>query len=337
MKPCLQRIISGLCLMTLSCFTLLNLSAVTCEGAKTLTYAEVNPLSDTITGAMAKAFREKTEELSGGQLKIDLQGGGILGSEEQILYNLANNGEVTDIARISSFSLVRYGCEKSGLMNLPYTFTSEEHFWKFAKSDLADEFLREPLDHEIPLRGLCYGEEGFRHFFFTRKVKEIKDMRSLRLRAPYDPIISSVMKDLGAIPTPVRFTTLHGALSTGIVSGAEQPIINYYSNAFYKTAPYVLLDGHTLGIVEIVIREERWNELSSQEQAWLKEAALYAADICREKVREMETSTFRALDTHNVTVIEVKDKSPWIAACRRTILSQLRNHEALYNKILDMK
>ena len=42
----------------------------------TLTYAEVNPLDGTIVGEMAKAFKAKVEELSGGSIIIDLQGGG---------------------------------------------------------------------------------------------------------------------------------------------------------------------------------------------------------------------------------------------------------------------
>ncbi len=335
MKIHLRRIFIGCCLSALGCLALFPSGA--CAEAKTLIYAEVNPLADTITGAMGKAFKEKTEQLSGGKLRIELQGGGALGSEEQILYDLTNGGEVTDIARISSFSLVRYGCEKSALLNLPYTFHNEEHFWNFAKSSLAEELLMEPQEHGIPLRGLCYGEEGFRHFFFTQKVADLKDMRSLRLRAPYDPIITSMMKDLGAVPTPVRFTTLHGALSTGIVSGAEQPIINYYSNAFYESAPYVLLDGHTLGIVEIVIRDGKWKELSPQEQEWLQKAAQYASDICREKVQEMEDATLKALETREVTVIEVKDKASWVQACQPTIRARARNHYELYQRIRDMK
>ncbi len=337
MKIHLRRILYGCCLSALGCLALLSPTPEACAEAKALTYAEVNPLTDTITGTMAKAFKEKTEQLSGGQLKINLQGSGVLGSEEQILYDLTNGGEVTDIARISAFSLVRYGCEKSGLLNLPFTFDNEEHFWEFAKSQLAQEILLEPQEHRIPLRGLCYGEEGFRHFFFTQKVTDLKDLRSLRLRAPYDPIITSMMKDLGAIPTPVRFTTLHGALSTGIVSGAEQPIINYYSNAFYEAAPYVLLDGHTLGIVEIVIRDGKWNELSPQEQEWLKEAAQYASDICRERVLEMEAATLEALKARDVTVIEAKDKASWVQVCQPTIRARARNHYELYQRIRDMK
>ena len=54
----------------------------------TLVYAEVNPLEGTIVGEMAKAFKAKVEELSGGSVMIDIQASGVLGSEDQILDNL---------------------------------------------------------------------------------------------------------------------------------------------------------------------------------------------------------------------------------------------------------
>ena len=44
----------------------------------TLTYAEVNPLEGTIVGEMAKGFKAKVEELSGGSVLIDIQAGGVL-------------------------------------------------------------------------------------------------------------------------------------------------------------------------------------------------------------------------------------------------------------------
>ena len=124
----------------------------------TLTYAEVNPLEGTIVGELANAFKTKVEELSGGSVTIDIQASGVLGSEDQILDNLLGGGNVTDISRISAFALSQYGCTKATLLSLPYVFENRDHFWNFATSDLAKEFLNEPQTIGLPLRGLCYGE-----------------------------------------------------------------------------------------------------------------------------------------------------------------------------------
>ena len=276
----------------------------------TLTYAEVNPLDGTIVGEMAKAFKAKVEELSGGSVLIDIQAGGVLGSEDQVLDNLLGYGNITDISRISAFALTQYGCDKASLLSIPYTFVNEEHFWNFAASDLAQEFLLEPQEIGLPLRGLCYGEEGFRHFFFKTEVKSLEDLKGLKIRVSSDPVMTGMVTDLGASATTVAFTELYSALNTGVVDGAEQPTANYRSNAFQEVAPYLLLDGHTLGALQIIISDAGWAKLNEEQQGYVMEAAQYASQVCREKVAEIEAKTFELLAEDGATVIPVEDKAP---------------------------
>ena len=302
----------------------------------TLVYAEVNPLEGTIVGAMAKAFKEKVEELSGGSVVIDIQASGVLGSEDQILDNLLGGGNITDISRISAFALTQYGCDKASLLSIPYTFVNEDHFWTFAASDLAKEFLNEPQEIGLPLRGLCYGEEGFRHFFFKNEVKGLEDLKGLKIRVSSDPVMTGMVTNLGASATSVPFTELYSALNTGVVDGAEQPTANYRSNAFQEVAPYLLLDGHTLGALQIVITDAAWAKLSEEQQGWVMEAADYASQVCREKVAEIEAETFEKLKADGATVIEVTDKAPWVEACQPTIQANTAKLADLYQQLVDM-
>ncbi len=302
----------------------------------TLTYAEVNPLEGTIVGAMAKAFKEKVEELSGGSVLIDIQASGVLGSEDQILDNLLGGGNITDISRISAFALTQYGCDKASLLSIPYTFVNEEHFWKFADSDLAKEFLNEPQEIGLPLRGICYGEEGFRHFFFKNEVKGLEDLKGLKIRVSSDPVMTGMVSNLGASATTVAFTELYSALHTGVVDGAEQPTANYRSNAFQEVAPYLLLDGHTLGALQIVITDNAWNKLNEEQQGWVMEAAKAASQTCREKVAEIEQQTFEQHKEDGATVIPVEDKGPWVEACQPTIKANTEKLADLYQQLVDM-
>lgn len=331
MKKCFVSLMA-LCMA----FSLCTVSA-SAEEPITLTYAEVNPLDGTIVGEMAKAFKEKVEELSDGSVLIDIQAGGVLGSEDQILDNLLGYGNITDISRISAFALTQYGCDKASLLSIPYTFVNEDHFWNFANSDLAQEFLLEPQEIGLPLRGLCYGEEGFRHFFFTKEVKGLEDMKGLKIRVSSDPVMTGMVTDLGASATTVAFTELYSSLNTGVVDGAEQPVPNYYSNAFQEVAPYLLLDGHTLGALQIVISDAGWDKLNEEQQGWITEAAQYASDVCREKVAEIEADTFAKLEEAGTTVIEVEDKTPWVEACQPTIKANTEKLADLYQQILDMQ
>lgn len=315
---------------------------LTCAAASaepvTLTYAEVNPL-DTIVGKIATDFKSKVEELSGGEVIIDVQASGVLGSEAQILDGILSGGTTVDISRISAFALTSYGCGKATLLSIPYTFASREHFWNFAGSDLAQEFLAEPQQMGLPLRGLMYGEEGFRHFFFKNEVTDISSLNGLKIRVSEDPIMTGMVKALGANPTVVSFTELYSALQTGVCDGAEQPIANYKSNAFPEVAPYLMLDGHTLGAVQVVITDAAWAKLNEQQQGWIMEAAKYASEQNAAGVQAAEDKVLEELKASGVTVIDVPDKSAWQAAVAdvAAIKSATAAYADLYQQILDMQ
>ena len=304
--------------------------------AITLVYAEVNPL-DTIVGQTDTAFKEKVEELSGGSIIIDIQASGVLGSENDVLDTMLGGGGTIDMSRISAFALTSYGGEKSKLLSIPYTFVSREHFWNFATSDLAAEFLLEPHENGSGVRGLFYGEEGFRHFFSATKLEGMEDLAGLKIRVSNDPVMNGMVEGLGASPTVVSFGELYSALQTGVVDAAEQPIANYKSNAFPEVAPYMILDGHTLGAIQVVITDEAWDSLSAEQQGFLTEAGEYASAFNREISEDAENVVLEELKAAGVTIIDVADKAPWQEACKDVIESATADNKELYQQIVDMQ
>ncbi|WP_291635335.1 TRAP transporter substrate-binding protein [Clostridium sp.] len=304
--------------------------------AVTLVYAEVNP-PDTIVGQTDTAFKEKVEELSKGNIKIDIQASGVLGAENDVLDSMLGGGGTIDMSRISAFALTSYGGEKSKLLSIPYTFVSREHFWNFATSDLAPEFLLEPHENGSGIRGLFYGEEGFRHFFTTKPVKTVADLKGMKIRVSNDPVMNGMVKGLGASPTVVSFGELYSALQTGVVDGAEQPIANYKSNAFQEVAPNMILDGHTLGAIQVVITDAAWDKLTTEQQGILTEAGKYASEFNRKISEEAENKVLADLKAEGVNIVEVKDIKPWQEACKDVIATATKDNAELYQKILDMK
>lgn len=302
----------------------------------TLTYAEVNPI-DTIVGQTATAFKTKLEELSAGEIIVDVQASGVLGSEAQILDGVLMGGDTIDFVRLSAFALSNYGVKQASLLNVPYTFENRDHFWAFAKSELAQKFLQEPKEIGLPIWGLTYAEEGFRHFFTNFPCTQISDLAGKKIRVSEDPIMVGMVNGLGANPTVVTFTELYSALQTGVVDGAEQPTANYKSNAFPEVAPHFILDGHTLGAVQIAVTATGWAKLNEQQQAWVMEAAKYASDFNANLSAGEEAKVLEALKAEGVTVTEVTDKTPWVEACQDIIKTSTKGLEDVYQQILDMK
>lgn len=304
------------------------------DPAVTLVYAEVNPL-DTIVGQTATAFKEKVEELSGGSITIDIQASGVLGSENDVLDNILAGGDTIDMSRISAFALTSYGCNKSMLLSIPFTWESREHWWNFANSDLAQEFLNEPQEIGLPIRGVFYGEEGFRHFFTVDPVESIEDLKGMKLRVSNDPVMNGMVEGLGAYPTVVSFNELYSALQTGVVDGAEQPIANYKSNAFPEVANNLILDGHTLGAVQVVITDNAWSKLTANQQACIMEAGKYAQEFNAQLSEEEENKVLEELKAEGCNVVEVTDKQAWADACSKVIEENTASQAELYQQLKD--
>ena len=311
-------------------------SSAASDPAVTLVYAEVNPL-DTIVGQTASYFKEQVESLSGGSITIDLQASGVLGSENDVLDNILAGGDTIDISRISAFALTSYGCKKSMLLSLPYTFVSRDHWWNFANSELAPEFLNEPQELGLPVRGIFYGEEGFRHFFTVEPVAGIADLAGMKLRVSNDPVMNGLVEGLGASPTVVSFNELYSALQTGVVDGAEQPIANYASNAFPEVANNLILDGHTLGAVQVVITDNAWNnKLTANQQEAIMEAGRLSQEFNASLSEEEENRVLDELKAEGCNVVDVPDKTAWQEACAQVITDNTAGLEDLYQQIVDM-
>ncbi len=306
------------------------------EKQVTLVYAEVNPL-DTIVGKTGSYFKEQVEKLTNGSVKIDLQASGVLGSENDVLDSILGGGTNIDISRISAFALTSYGAEKSKLLSIPFTFESREHFWNFANSDLAPEFLNEPQTIDLPIRGIFYGEEGFRHFFTKDPVDSIDDLKGMKLRVSNDPVMTGMVRGLGANATVVSFGELYSALQTGVVDGAEQPIANYKSNAFPEVAPNLILDGHTLGAIQVVITDNAWNKLSENQRNAIMEAGRLTQAYNQQISAEAEAEVLEQLKAEGVNVVDVTDKTPWAEACAEVIQKNTASQAELYQKIKDLK
>ena len=301
-----------------------------------LVYAEVNPL-DSIVGKTGQYFKEQVEKLTDGTVTIQIQASGVLGSENDVLDSILGGGTSIDMSRISAFALTSYGAEKSKLLSIPFIFESREHYWRFANSDLAPEFLNEPQTIGLPIRGIFYGEEGFRHFFAAKHISGMKDLAGMKLRVSNDPVMNGMVRGLGASPTVVSFGELYSALQTGVVDGAEQPIANYKANAFHEVAPNLILNGHTLGAIQVVITDNAWAKLSERQRNAMMEAGRLAQAYNAEISENAENEVLAQLKAEGVNVVDVTDKSEWANATRAVIEENTKSQAALYKQIKDMK
>ncbi|MBQ9061989.1 MAG: TRAP transporter substrate-binding protein [Eubacterium sp.] len=305
------------------------------DGPVVLVYSETNA-ADSIDGQYADYFKEKVEELTDGSVLVDVQTSGVLGSESDVLDGMISGSGTVDMARFSCYAFSNYGCRASALLGLPFVFESSDHFWKYAASDLGQEILEEPQNNQLGVSGLFYLEDGFRSFFFNKKVETIEDMKDMKLRVSSDQIMTGMVECLGASPTVVSFNELYTSLQSGVVDGAEQPIPQYGSNAFNEVAPYMLLDEHTLATSSVVIADEALAQLSDEQVAALYEAGRLTEEYCQELSTEEAVRAREELTDKGVTFIDVEDKTPYREACSNLYGDFIGGIEEKYEEIIQM-
>jgi TRAP-type transport system periplasmic protein len=210
-------------------------------------------------------------------IKVELFPAKALGNEEEMIQQVQEG--ITSMAIVSgAMSKV---CKAASVLDIPYTFDSPVVAWdvldgKFGK-ELAEHCLK-----QTGLRTLAYGETGFRNFTNSKKeIKTPEDMKGLKFRVQPIPLYLEMVKGLGGEPTPIAWSELPNALSTGIVDGQENPVGTIYNNKLHKLQKFMTLDGHVYGADFIVINDEFFLSLTPAQQAIIIKAAKIAGNMGR--------------------------------------------------------
>ncbi|MCB1760599.1 MAG: DctP family TRAP transporter solute-binding subunit [Gammaproteobacteria bacterium] len=226
-------------------------------------------------GAAGIIFKNIVEGETG--IKVELFPAKALGNEGELIQQAQ---EGTTHMAIVSGAMAKL-CKAADVLNIPYTFSSPTIAWDVLDGRFGSE-LAEHCLKQTGLRTLAYGETGFRNF--TNNVREIRspaDMKGLKFRVQPIPLYVEMVKGLGGEPTPIAWSELPNALTTGVVDGQENPVGTIYNNNLHKLQKYMVLDGHVYAADFIVINDDFFQSLSENEQAIVSKAARIAGTMGR--------------------------------------------------------
>ncbi|UJF19766.1 TRAP transporter substrate-binding protein DctP [Vibrio sp. SS-MA-C1-2] len=86
---------------------------------------------------------------------------------------------------------------------------------------------------------------GWRSFATTDKqIKSPEDIKGLKLRTVPAKIQQDLVASLDGAPTPIAFPEVYTALSTGVVDGTKNGIVDIIQSRLHESLDYLILDGH---------------------------------------------------------------------------------------------
>jgi len=252
----------------------------------------------------------RVHELSNGTMRIQIFPGGLLGSQSESL-ELLQLGSL-DMTKVSAAVMEGF-VEEYKVFGLPYLFRDEAHFFAAIDGPIGSAMLSK--GERFWLRGLCFYDAGARSFYTRTRIESPSDLRGKKIRVMQSPTAVEMMRAMGGSPTPISWGELYTALQGGVVDGAENNPPSFFLSRHYEVCKYYILNEHTRIPDVLIISTHTWNELDTQEQGWVQQAATESMAIQRELWDVAEAEALAAVKAAGVEVIH-PDKAPFIESAK---------------------
>lgn len=300
-----------------------------------LRYGEVNSTGH-IMSDTAYYFADCVKELSEGKVVVKIYPSGQMGDDAHC-YKAMEMGAL-DLYRGNSASMTAEESSMISVMSLPYLFDDSDHFWKVCDSELGKQMLTEIDENFNGIRGLTFLDEGARNFMtINGPIRQISDMEGLRFRTLDSEILMDTVRALGADAVSLEYVELYSALESKRVDGAENPLISYYYNKFYETAPYYVKDGHTYSPSVLLMSQITWDALGEEYQSIIMKASDMARDFNKKKMESAEQQVLSLIQNENVQITELVDIEQWRAAVKPVYEKYGAGYEEIIEQIQNMK
>ncbi|TRZ46203.1 TRAP transporter substrate-binding protein [Robertkochia solimangrovi] len=255
--------------------------------------------------AMVK-MGEDLEEISGGELTLEIYPSQQLGTERECL-ELLQIGSL-DMTKVSVGVLENFA-PKLRVLGLPFLFRDKEHCFKVLDGPIGQQLLNE--GEKYWLKGLGYYDAGSRSFYtMTKPVNTPEDLNGMKIRVMESVTAMDMVRNFGGSPTPISWGELYTALQQGVVDGAENNPPSFYLSRHYEVCKYYSLDEHTMLPDVLVAGTQLWESLSEQQRKWLSEAVNRSVSYQRKLWAESEKEALEAVQAAGVEVIR-PDKEPF--------------------------
>ena len=114
---------------------------------------------------------------------------------------------------------------------------------------------------------------GLRNMYSKREIKNIGDMKGLKVRVQATPTEDTMFPAYGAQIVHMPFGSVYTSLQTGVVDVAENGVNVYLANKHYEVAPVLSMTEHEANNSLIWVSDKVWNSLTPEQQGWVQAAA----------------------------------------------------------------
>ena len=203
-----------------------------------------------------KRFKEVAESQSNGRIKVNVFPGATLGDSREMELQ-TQSGAIFGLIDASA-KMVNFVPE-FGLLDIPFLATTEQDAYKLLDSPEFDKIFNSKAE-KAGFRWLYSVDVSFRHIYTRQKpINAMSDLKGLKIRVIPSPSFINLFRAFGASPTPMNFGELYTALEQGVVDGAENDILTYFTSKHYEPAKRLAITNHMMLVQGLNVSEKLWS------------------------------------------------------------------------------
>jgi len=287
----------------------------------TIRYAHVGSEGD-IQYWFAEEFAKRVNERAEGRVKIQVFPNSQLGGAQETVDGVRSGA--IPLAHHEFASLARL-MPDIAVFAAPFAYRDGTHAMNAtdpAKSEVMKE-LSDKLVSSANIRIIGRLYRGARQMTAKMAVYSPADLKDKRFRGVPLQLWTTMIKGMGAIPTPVEVGELPTALMTGMVIGQENPLTMINANKLYEVQTHVMLTSHMQNVLPVFINEKTWQSIPEKDRAIVLAVAAEIGEETLKLGNEAEVKLIDELKKKGMKFVTEADGLK-VEEFRKAVVAQVR-------------
>jgi tripartite ATP-independent transporter DctP family solute receptor len=285
--------------------------------------------------AMAMKFiGSQLSKATNGKYDVKVFGNSTLGSAKDAIEQVKIGALAMTRVSTSDFHSI---VPETLVPSFPFIFRNLDHFRKVMYGPIGDDILKQ--FEKAGFIGLCFYEDGARSIYAKKPVRNLADVKGMKIRVQPSDLWVGIVAAMGATATPIPYAEVYTAIKTGLVDAAENNFPSYETQKHYESAPVFSETEHVMAPAVVVFSKKIFDTLPPEDQAAIRkagrESVAYYVDLWSKK----EGAARAAVKAAGTTIVSDVNKPEFVTAMKPVWDKYATTPElkALTQKIVDTK
>jgi len=238
-------------------------------------------------------FEELVKKYYGKPINFVLHRNSELGLEKDY-FAYMNQGISVDYGIVSPAHMSTFS-KAAPFIDAPFLFRDLDHWNKVLDADVlkpvADEIAQKA---DVMLIGYAGG--GVRNIFVNKPVRNLAEIKGLKVRVQGAPIWSRTFQAAGMSPTVIAYNEVYNAIQNNVISAGENEAAGVESMKFYEVGPNLAMTEHAITIRPICFSGKTFKRLPADLQAAILKAGKEAGAHGRQIESSEDSAKLDALE-----------------------------------------